>query len=151
MVKKTKKHNGVKSIVAVYNLASQADINSGLDWYRSANSYAQQLSEIYSIDRLTIVAVIASLSPRNKWERNKVDAETMVKVFSSGGNLDDLLNLKVCTFGAGKKKAARILVNNITNRDELLTILNGPKLQEFFNIRADRDGIPWPRLCIGPV
>jgi len=142
MTKKTKKHNGVKSIIAVYNLASQADINAGLDWYRSANSYAQQLSEIYSIDRLTIVAVIASLSPRNKWTRNKIDAESMIKVFSSGGNLDDLLNLKVCTFGEGKKKAARILTENVTDRDQLLNILNGPKLQEFFNcVSGDSDDV----------
>lgn len=133
----TKRHNGVKCIYSVYNLATEFDIIEGTKWYRDANAYAERLAEVYGINKPTIVGVIASLSPRNKWERNKIDAESMVKVFSAGGTFDDLLNLKVCTFSKGKEKAARILSDNVTDRSELLSILKGPKLCEFFNCISD--------------
>ena len=70
------------------------------------------------------------------------DAETMVKAAANGGTFDDLMNLKDCTFKSGKSKAARILTDKITNKNELLDILNGPKLQEFFNcILGDSDDV----------
>lgn len=122
-----------QNIIAVYNLATASDKNQGSDWYARALTFAQQLSTLYDIEAATIVGVIAALSPRNRWERNMQDAESMVKVAASGGNHKDLMNLKVCTFKTGKEKAARILSENVTDKAELLAILKGPKLQEFFN------------------
>ena len=43
------------------------------------------------------------------------------------------MNIKVCTFKTGKEKAVRILTDKVSDRDELLAILKGPKLCEFFN------------------
>jgi len=132
----------VQSITAVYNLASQTDKNLGLNWYARALTFAVQLSDLYDIETTTIVGVIAALSPRNRWERNMQDAESMVKVAANGGDYDDLVQLKVCTFGTGKDKAARILSESITERDELLALLKGPKLCEFFNcILGDCDDV----------
>lgn len=123
----------VQSILAVYKLASVADKQQGQSWYARALTFAVRLSDLYEIETATIVGVIASLSPRNKWERNMQDAETMVKVSAAGGSFQDLMNLKVCTFTTGKAKAAKILSENITDRDALLATLKGPKLCEFFN------------------
>lgn len=123
----------VQSIIAVYNLASQSDIEQGQTWYARALTFASKLSRQYDIHIASIVAVIASLSPRNRWERNMQDAESMVKVAAAGGKFEDLMSLKVCTFKTGKQKAATILTQNITHRDQLLATLKGPKLQEFFN------------------
>lgn len=120
-------------IISVYNLASQSDINSGKDWYDRALTFADNLGELYNIPYTTIVGVIASLSPRNRWERNLQDAESLVKVYAAGGDEADLLNVKCCTFTPNKLKAIRILVNKVSDRSELLSILSGPKLQEFFN------------------
>jgi len=132
----------VQSIIAVYNLASQADTILGETWYARALKFAEDLSAQYNIPVETIVAVIASLSPRNRWERNMQDAESMVKVSAAGGKFDDLMSLKVCTFKTGKQKAATILSQNITNREQLLATLKGPKLQEFFNcILGDSDDV----------
>jgi len=114
-------------------MATIGDKNLGLFWYARALVFANQLGKVYDVNPTTIVAVIASLSPRNRWERNMIDAENMVKVSAAGGNYDDLMDLKVCTFSAGKKKAAMILDGKVSDRAELLDILNGPKLQEFFN------------------
>ena len=132
----------VQSITAVYNLASQTDKNLGLNWYARALTFAVQLSDIYNIETATIVGVIASLSPRNRWERNMQDAESMVKVYANGGTFEDLMQLKVCTFKTGKSKAAAILANKISDRAELLATLKGPKLCEFFNcIMGDCDDV----------
>lgn len=132
----------VQSITAVYNLATISDKNQGLNWYARALTFAQQLSALYDIEVTTIVGVIASLSPRNRWERNMQDAESMVKVSANGGTFNDLMQLKVCTFAVGKKKAATILANKVYDRTELLAILKGPKLYEFFNcILGDVDDV----------
>ena len=132
----------VQSITAVYNLATVADKNSGLNWYARALTFAKELHLQYAIEPETIVGVIAALSPRNRWERNLQDAELMIKVYCNGGTYDDLLQLKVCTFNSGKIKAAAILSDEISDRDELLAILKGPKLCEFFNcILGDVDDV----------
>lgn len=123
----------VQSILSVYNLASVTDRQQGQSWYARALAFARNLAADHNIDTMTIVGVIAALSPRNRWERNMQDAESMVKVSAAGGTYADLMRLKVCTFSTGKQKAAKILTENITNRDELLATLKGPKLCEFFN------------------
>ena len=132
----------VQSITAVYNLSTVSDKNSGLNWYARALTFADNLGEVYDIPYTTIVGVIAALSPRNRWERNMQDAESMVKVYANGGTFQDLMSLKVCTFTTGKSKAAAILTNKVTDRAELLAILKGPKLCEFFNcILGDCDDV----------
>ena len=92
---------------------------------------------LYNVDFDTIVGVIAALSPRNKWERNMQDAESMIKLYSSGADYEDLMDLKVCTFSTGKAKAATLLVDNITDSSKIREILKGPKLIEFFNCISD--------------
>ena len=132
----------VQSITAVFNLASQADRNQGINWYSKALDFAYELEASYGIQLETIVGVIAALSPRNRWERNMQDAESMVKVYAAGGDYNDLMSLKVCTFTTGKQKAAAILTDKVSDRDALLAILKGPKLCEFFNcILGDVDDV----------
>ena len=131
-----------QNIIAVYNLATATDKINGADWYDRALTFANALSAVYSIEVTTIVGVIASLSPRNRWERNMQDAESMVKAYANGATYNDLIQLKVCTFKTGKDKAARILTDKISDRAELLATLKGPKLQEFFNcILGDADDV----------
>lgn len=125
--------SGVNCITGVYNLATQSDIATGLSWYRDANTFADNLSDKYDVSRLKVHGVIASLSPRNRWERNMQDAESMVKVYAAGGTFDDLAQLKVCTFGANKIKAARILTLNCASDTEIKEILKGPKMIEFYH------------------
>ena len=126
-------HKGVQWITGVFKLASQGDILAGLSWYRDANTFADNLANEYNISRLKVHGVIASLSPRNRWERNMQDAESMVKVYSAGGTFDDLMELKVCTFNANKIKAAEILNLNCASDTEIKAILKGPKMIEFYH------------------
>jgi hypothetical protein len=123
-------------------LATQGDILSGLDWYRRAHKLGVRL--IHAYDGLTLgqaVGVIAALSPNNKWTRNCVDAEAMIKAWHYGA---DPLTVKVCTFNPNKAKAAAILA---LTADDLLTdtiaeILNGRKVVAFYrSIMGDPDAV----------
>ena len=119
-----------RHIQAVLDLASVADIVAGQDWYDTARDAAIALSDRYGVDVTTACGVIAALSPRNKWTRNLIDAENLINVYATSG-LEACDAVKVCTFGANKAKALRILASHPT-LDVVEGILSGPKLTEFF-------------------
>lgn len=54
------------------------------------------------MDTHIAAAVVSLLSPRNKWDRNKQDAETLVRTALSGGSINDF---SVCTFTSNKRRA----------------------------------------------
>ena len=122
------------NILGVYNLANTADRVNGARWYPEASNIAYALVNRYGVSYFQAVGVIAALSPRNKWERNLADAENLIKVFSIDPESVD--SVKVCTFGPNKAKAIRILTDKPTSHDEVLAILSGPKLQEFYSCIA---------------
>lgn len=117
-------------ITAVYNLANVADKANGMKWYPEAKRIATLLSAQYRLPVAVCAGVIAALSPRNKWERNLADAENLIRVFCA--DPDSVDTVKVCTFGSNKAKAIQIL-QGIDSVEQVLTILSGPKLQEFFS------------------
>jgi len=123
-------------------LASQADILSGLDWYKRAHKLGVRL--IHAYDGLTLgqaVGVIAALSPNNKWTRNCVDAEAMIKAWHMG---TDPMGVKVCTFNPNKAKAAAILALTADDleTDTIAEILNGRKVVAFYrSIMGDPDAV----------
>jgi len=121
-------HNA-REIVAKFTLATSQEVQLGCDWYPSALSIAARISEKYELKTEVVAGVIAALSPNNRWERNIVDAEAIIKCWRSGGTRTDMLNVKVCTYGKMKAKAIDILTRDIP----LIEILNGKKLIEFYN------------------
>ena len=131
-----------KHITAVYNLASVADIEAGMTWYASAKRIAKSIAAKYNLHPHEVAGVIAALSPRNKWERNIADAENLIKVWVTDPESVD--TVKVCTFGANKAKAIRILQAGCLTDADVLAILSGPKLREFYSCIV---GIPG-EVCI---
>ena len=121
----------VSNILGVYQLASVADRKIGGQWYPDALAVCHWIATQYGVNVYTVAGVMAALSPRNRWERNIQDCENLVKAYTAGGK-DAAQNVKVCTFGSGKSKAIKLLTENVTEREAVSTILNGPKLQEFF-------------------
>jgi hypothetical protein len=122
-----------RNIAGMLSLASESDLHLGSDWYARAHRFGVQL--IHAYDGLTLgqaVGVIAALSPRNKWERNMIDAEAMIRIWSTGS--DDFSSLKVCTFNTNKNKAAAILSLDAESVDtEAVTkILSGQKVCSFY-------------------
>lgn len=91
-----------------FDLATKEEIEQGKNWYKDAQDFAQYLSKKYSIDSYVCASVISALSPNNKWDRNKVDAENLIKAFKQGSR-----DVKVCTYNANKEKAFGILEGKV--------------------------------------
>jgi len=132
----------VENIKAVYQLATLTEKQDGITWYPSAKAIAVKLAERYSIPAAQAVGVIAALSPRNRWERNVEDAESLIAAFQAGGAEQAMLT-KVCTFGSNKAKAVKILESGLETLPTALDVLSGPKLREFASCIA---GLP--EVCI---
>jgi len=123
-------------------LASETDIHDGLYWYQRAYDLAVKF--IHAYDGLTMgqaVGVIAALSPNNKWERNCIDAETMIKTWNISG---DYNLVKVCTFNKNKQKAIDILNLDAESVDTeaIANILSGQKVVAFYrSIMGDKNAV----------
>ncbi len=122
----------VNNIKAVYLLATTQEKIDGAIWYQNAHDIAMKLAIDYDLTLQTTAGVITSLSPRNKWSRNVIDAENLIETFVR--DPESAVNIKVCTFNKNKEKALKILRNNQDFfTDNTREILSGPKLIEFFN------------------
>lgn len=128
-----------KHIQALLDLASAGEQSEGLTWYQRANFAAVRLADQYEIQIETAAGVIAALSPRNKWDRNLIDAENLIAAYVAAG-YEACEEVKVCTFGANKKKAMDILLFSATG-DLVMEILSGPKLIEFFSCIIGEDDV----------
>lgn len=128
----------VRNIKAIYELASAAEIVDGMAWYGAAKSISIVLADQYGIPAVQAVGVLAALSPRNKWSRNVVDAESLISAYVAAGSEQARL-VKACTFGANKEKAIKVLESGLETLPTALDILSGPKLKEFASCIAGMD------------
>ena len=119
----------IENIKAVYALSTAAERVDGEQWYPTARAIAQNLSDEYGVRLNVAIGVIAALSPRNKWSRNVIDAENLISVFVS--DPEAAATVKVCTFGANKAKALKVLNTPDATFEAVQAILSGPKLREF--------------------
>ena len=126
------------NIIKMYEQASKKEIAETSKWYSDAQKFTETLSSEFNnqISSIKIAGVVAALSPRNEWNRNKFDAEQICKEFLSNKyyqlNLFGyhfLLNSKVCTFHANKSKAIQIL---LSDDSKIESILKGNKLISFY-------------------
>ena len=122
----------VQNILSVYNLANAGDLSTGLGWYRQALTAAKLMATRYGIHAHEAAGVIAALSPRNRWERNLQDAENLIAAYAAAG-AEGCATVKVCTFGGNKAKAIRILSAGCITDADVIKILSGPKLTEFYS------------------
>ena len=131
-----------RNISGMLQLASQADIISGLNWYQRAYDLGVKL--IHEYDGLTLgqaIGVFAALSPRNKWEKNCIDAEAIIKTWFLDGDYD---MLKVSTFNPNKRKAIAILELDMESADAeaIPNILSGQKIVAFYrSIMGDKNAV----------
>ena len=122
----------IDNIKAVYQLATLTEQQDGIAWYPAAKAIARTLADRHGIHPAEAAGVIAALSPRNRWERNVQDADSLIAAYQAGGPEQAQLT-KVCTFGANKAKAIRILEAGVLTDADVLAILSGPKLKEFYS------------------
>ena len=120
---------GTRNILAVYDLATTGERVEGMEWYARANRVAADIASAHGISLETAAGVIAALSPNNRWERNIVDAENVIRAYSIGG-AEEAENVKVCTYGKMRTKAIQIL--EATSIVDHASILNGRKITAFY-------------------
>ena len=121
------------NIVAKFTLATTAEVVAGERWYTESYAIASRIARLHNLSTVRVAAVIAALSPNNRWERNIEDAENVITAFTYGED-EDVLEVKCCTYPNNKLKALAILKTESLNYTE---ILNGPKTTEFFNCISD--------------
>lgn len=129
----------VKNIQAVLDAATSEERRSGPDWYEVARQQCEAMAVEHNLPLATVVAVVAALSPNNKWQRNVADAATLIKAYLGG---HDILSVKVCTYHTMRAKAWDILASRAVTNEELIKQLNGRKIVSFFrNIMGDRASV----------
>jgi len=74
----------------------------GLAWYPAAQEFAANLAARVGISRHAAANVIAALSPRNRWERNTIDAANLAAAWAAGEPQE---SVTVCTPHANRRKA----------------------------------------------
>ena len=118
----------IYNITSVYRDADATQYNEGLLWYSDAQRAAYDIAEKYDVPVYLAVAVIAALSPNNKWSRNVTNAETLIGAFIRGDGIDAV---KVSTYHAMKRKAWDILAAR-PDYDGAKAMLKGQKITSFF-------------------
>lgn len=100
-------------IIEVYALATDAELDEGLNWYRDANAFAQSLTPG---NPAMGAGVIAALSPLKSWPDNcRLAGLAVEQGFASGA------------LGANVRKADAIL-----SGAEPLEVLSGNKVRNFY-------------------
>jgi len=97
-------------------------------WYSDAQKAAHDIAARHGIAVYLVVAVIAALSPNNKWSRNVTNAATLIDAFLRGDGID---SVKVSTYNKMKAKAWDILAAR-PDYDTAKTMLKGQKITSFF-------------------
>ena len=87
--------------------ATDEQVKEGKNWYNDAKEFCESIAKKYKVEPYTVATVISCLSPNNKWERNKIDAESTIGAFTSGkfSKAEFMELVKVCTYNANKLKA----------------------------------------------
>ena len=116
------------NITCVYRDADEDQHAEGLLWYEQAKREAYHIAMKHDVPVYITVAVIAALSPNNKWARNLVNADALIGAFVNG---DGLLSVKVSTYHKMKQKAWDILMAR-PSYNGAKAMLKGQKITSFF-------------------
>ena len=118
----------IYNIISVYRDADETQHAEGLLWYSDAKKAAHDIAVKYDIAVYIVVAVIAALSPNNKWSRNLTNADALIGAFIRGDGID---SVKVSTYHKMKAKAWGILAAR-PDYDGAKAMLKGQKITSFF-------------------
>jgi len=118
----------IYNIVSVLRDSDETQHAEGLLWYPNAQKAAHDIAIKYDIAVYLVVAVIAALSPNNKWSRNLTNADALIGAFMRGDGID---SVKVSTYHKMKAKAWDILAAR-PDYDGAKVMLKGQKITSFF-------------------
>ena len=78
------KRRAKSNILAVYHAATEYEHTAGREWYHTAHQVAYVLGRDYGVSTDTAAAILAHLSPSNRWTQNVKDAETVLAAYAAG-------------------------------------------------------------------
>ena len=128
--------NYVKNILTVFNQATYEEATHGVEWYSDARHECNKMAIKYDLPLRIVVGVCAALSPTNRWERNLIDTDNMLACFIEGGYVE---GTSPCTYKKMRDKAWDILQTNPHNDGDVLFLLRGPKISDFFSCIMGHD------------
>lgn len=112
-------------------------LQRGSRWYEDAHDFATYLSDTYKVSFDRVCGVISALSPENRWENNKLEAERLITCYVCGG---DFTRLSFRTYASNVVKAWEILTANEREVDSFFSPKTGAKTLHFYkNILNPRD------------
>lgn len=112
-----------KNLEDIFLQATDEEISKGIRWYYDVHGICKELGIKYNIQPYKVAEVISALSPRNRWEQNIKDAETVIQAHQSAIHP---AHVRVCTFNSNKLKAFSLL------NGQRITI-KSPKTYSFVN------------------
>ena len=65
-----------KNLIQWIEAANEDQVKKGISWYKEAMQFSKELSIKFNIESYTVATVVSCLSPNNKWEQNKKDAQS---------------------------------------------------------------------------
>jgi hypothetical protein len=111
----------VKNIINIYNAATEEERDFFHNWYNNAQQTCINLANEYSVDPQLVYAIVAVLSPGNRFNRNIVAAENLLRNELFGEQNPVSTNNR-----RNAEKAAQIF------RTKSLEFVTGPKVSVFF-------------------
>ena len=118
-------------ISATLEKVSKSTLRNASNWYKVIHRHCKVMSDTYNLPYWKVAGVISALSPNNKFKRNLLDAENLIKYGES---------VKVCTYNDNKTKALKII--EARNVSEVYKVFTGRKTLSFFdnivNPRSER-------------
>ena len=128
MKTEVKKQNFKSNIEKIANLAHSTDYVEGEKWYREARLFCYRVSKQYGLSFRKTCAILSALSPRNRWERNKIDCENLI-AYLTGHTVNEP---SCATYRNMVEKAKKIFNAKVDTIQSMLKLLNGQKISAFF-------------------
>jgi len=119
----------VHNIIACRRRAKPQDVATGIAWYAEAYEECRRIAENNGIAIHIAVAVVAALSPNNRWSTNVSNAADLIQAWRERRPMD---SVSVCTYGKMKEKAWSILQKMPMRNHIVKEMLNGRKIVCFY-------------------
>lgn len=103
-------HATVENVLYWWNICSEEE--RAFDWYAEAKAFCHYLENSYAFSFETCAKVISVLSPLNKWEQNKKQAEAILDLVSQNAWLKEHVNAFVSE-GFTPKEAIQTIVTPV--------------------------------------
>lgn len=83
----------VNNLIALYNQVPEDVRLAGKQWYHDVRGWCHEQANFFQVSPWQVAAVIAALSPRCPWDKNKQIARLVLLVWAGGGDWKDVLSL----------------------------------------------------------